>query len=91
MKTKVLCIIAGAVLAMSVSSTAAAGADDGAAKPSADSDKPKAVAAVKEPDNGNGHVPGAQQNKMKHCNEEAKKKELKGDERRAFMSTCLKG
>ena len=64
MKTKVLCIIAGAVLAMSVSYTAAAGADDGAAKPSADSDKPKAVAAVKEPDNGNGHVPGAQQNKM---------------------------
>ena len=92
MKTKVLCIIAGAVLAMSVSSTAAA-ADDGATKPSAESDKPKAVAAAKEPGNGNGngHVPGAQQLKMKHCNEEAKKKELKGDERRAFMSSCLKG
>jgi hypothetical protein len=92
MKTKVLCIIAGAVLAMSVSSTAAAaGADEGAIKPSAESDKPKAVATAKEPGNGNGHVPGAQQNKMKHCNEEAKKKELKGDERRAFMSACLKG
>jgi hypothetical protein len=94
MKTKVLCIIAGAVLAMSVSSTAA-GADDGATKPPAESDKPKAVADAKEPGNGNGngngHVPGAQQLKMKHCNEEAKKKELKGDERRAFMSTCLKG
>ena len=32
-----------------------------------------------------------QQNKMKACNSEAGKKELKGDERRAFMSNCLKG
>jgi hypothetical protein len=32
-----------------------------------------------------------QQNKMKACNTEAGKKELKGDERRAFMSSCLKG
>ncbi len=32
-----------------------------------------------------------QQNKMKACNVEAGKKELKGDERRAFMSHCLKG
>ena len=32
-----------------------------------------------------------QQNKMKACNSEAGKKALKGDERRAFMSTCLKG
>ena len=30
-----------------------------------------------------------QQNKMKTCNAEAGKKELKGDERKAFMSTCL--
>ena len=33
----------------------------------------------------------SQQNKMKTCNVEAGKKGLKGDERRAFMSTCLKG
>ena len=33
----------------------------------------------------------SQQNKMKTCNAEAGKKELKGDERRAFMSACLKG
>ena len=33
---------------------------------------------------------GSQQNKMKTCNVEAGKKELKGDERRAFMSECLK-
>ena len=32
----------------------------------------------------------SQQNRMKRCNVEAKEKELKGDERRAFMSTCLK-
>ncbi len=33
----------------------------------------------------------SQQNKMKTCNVEAGKKALKGDERRAFMSACLKG
>jgi hypothetical protein len=34
---------------------------------------------------------GSQQNKMKLCNEEAGRKSLHGDERRAFMSSCLKG
>lgn len=33
----------------------------------------------------------AQQNKMKSCNAEAKAKDLKGDERKVFMSSCLKG
>jgi hypothetical protein len=33
----------------------------------------------------------AQQTKMKSCNAEAGKKGLKGDERRSFMSECLKG
>jgi hypothetical protein len=33
----------------------------------------------------------AQQERMKSCNAEASKKELKGDERKAFMSDCLKG
>ena len=37
------------------------------------------------------HAPTSQQNKMKTCNVEAGKKDLHGDERRAFMSTCLKG
>ena len=32
-----------------------------------------------------------QQNRMKSCNEEAGRKNLHGDERRAFMSSCLKG
>ena len=31
----------------------------------------------------------AQQNKMKTCNADAKAKDLKGDERKTFMSTCL--
>ena len=34
---------------------------------------------------------GSQQNRMRTCNEEAGRKALHGDERRAFMSTCLKG
>ena len=34
---------------------------------------------------------GGQQNRMKSCNEAAGRKDLHGDERRAFMSTCLKG
>jgi len=33
---------------------------------------------------------GAQQEKMKGCNKEAKKSALKGDARKAFMSKCLK-
>lgn len=32
----------------------------------------------------------AQQDKMKSCNAEAKTKALKGDERKKFMSDCLK-
>ena len=34
-------------------------------------------------------APTAQQNKMKECNADPKAKELKGDERKAFMSECL--
>lgn len=33
---------------------------------------------------------GPQQEKMKHCNAEAKTKNLAGDERKKFMSDCLK-
>ncbi len=33
----------------------------------------------------------AQQGKMKTCNADAKSKALKGAERKAFMSSCLKG
>lgn len=36
-------------------------------------------------------TPPTQQDKMKSCNKEASDKGLKGDERKAFMSSCLKG
>ena len=35
--------------------------------------------------------PNPQQERMKTCNAEAGEKKLAGDERKAFMSTCLKG
>lgn len=37
-----------------------------------------------------GFAATAQQNKMTTCNADATAKILKGDERKAFMSTCLK-
>lgn len=39
---------------------------------------------------GASHLAG-QQNRMKTCNAEAGKKDLHGDERKKFMSACLKG
>jgi uncharacterized protein HemX len=46
-------------------------------------DRPAAPAAQKKAT--------AQQSKMAHCNKEAGAKQLKGDERKKFMSGCLKG
>lgn len=37
-----------------------------------------------------GFAETAQQNKMASCNADASTKALKGDERKSFMSTCLK-
>jgi hypothetical protein len=50
---------------------------------------PKAAEPEKD---GDRHEPaeGTQQHKMKVCNAEAHEKGLKGDERRAFMSSCLR-
>lgn len=36
-------------------------------------------------------APTGQQTRMKDCNREAGDKQLKGDERKQFMSTCLSG
>jgi hypothetical protein len=36
-------------------------------------------------------APAKQQDKMKNCNADAASKALKGEERKAFMSSCLKG
>ena len=33
----------------------------------------------------------SQQQKMKDCNKQAATQNLKGDDRKTFMSTCLKG
>ena len=33
----------------------------------------------------------AQQDRMKDCNKQAGDKKMKGDERKGFMSSCLKG
>ena len=35
--------------------------------------------------------PTAQQQRMKDCNAQASKDKLKGDERKSYMSTCLRG
>lgn len=59
-----------------------------AAPVAADQGKPAEKPAKEEP---KAAGEGGQQNRMKACNAEASKKQLKGDERRAFMSTCLKG
>lgn len=36
-------------------------------------------------------IANPQHERMKRCNAEARTQELKGDERRSFMSSCLKG
>ena len=46
-------------------------------------EKPAAPAATKKV--------SPQQSKMRACNKEAKEKKLKGEERKKFMSACLKG
>ena len=33
----------------------------------------------------------AQQDRMKDCNKQAADKQMKGDDRKKFMSSCLKG
>jgi hypothetical protein len=50
-----------------------------------------ATSAVAATAANNAAASGKQQTKMKTCNDEVKTKNLKGDERRKFMSTCLKG
>ena len=57
-----------------------------------DGDKGTSTRDASTEKDGERHEPaeGTQQNKMKTCNVEAGKKGLKGDERRAFMSSCLR-
>jgi len=50
----------------------------------------KADEVKKESKAGPSEAQKKQQDKMKSCNADAKAKGLKGDERKKFMSTCLK-
>lgn len=50
-----------------------------------------AASATVEPATASTKPVSSQQNRMKTCNADAKSQELKGDERKAFMSECLKG
>lgn len=58
-------------------------------KSEAVADKKAAPADVKQA--AETAAPVRQQDRMKQCNADAKAKELKGDERKKFMSACLKG
>lgn len=100
MKSKTLWLVGvAAVWCMAVTAALAEGrstaADDRAASCAREAkslkgeEQQRAVdACLKVANGGSGH---SQQNKMKYCNVEAGKKALRGDERRAFMSSCLKG
>jgi hypothetical protein len=63
-----------------------------AASPATPATPAKAASAASPATPATPAVPAAkstQQNKMKTCNKEAADKKLKGDERKAFMKSCL--
>ena len=62
-----------------------------AAAPAKPEAKPAAAPAKPEAKPTAAAAPVKQQDKMKTCNADAKTKDLKGDERKKFMSSCLKG
>lgn len=62
--------------------------DAGAQSTGAPQDEPKAQAGA--PERGARHTEESQQDRMRRCAHEAKEKELKGEERREFMSACLR-
>ena len=92
MKSKTLWLVgAAAVWCLTVTAAVAEGTKEACvreAKVLKGEERELALAACGKAGNGSGH---SQQNRMKTCNAEAGKKELRGDERRAFMSSCLKG
>ena len=52
--------------------------------------KPAAASEPAKEDERHEPAEGTQQHKMKVCNIQAHEKDLHGDERRAFMSSCLR-
>jgi hypothetical protein len=95
MKSKTLWLVgAAAVWCLAVTTAAAEGTKaDRVADCTAEArtlkgeERDRALAACKEEGEQGSH---SQQNRMKACNVEAGRKELRGEERRAFMSSCLK-
>ena len=61
------------------------------AQDKAKADDKKAVPAAEKSKKEPTEKQKAQQVKMKSCNKDAADKKLKGDERKKFMSDCLKG
>lgn len=55
------------------------------------SEKKAAVAAEKSAKKEPSAKQKAQQDKMRDCSAQAKSKNMKGDERKKFMSECMKG
>jgi hypothetical protein len=83
MSSKPHVMLATLLLAMSVALPATAAEADA---------KATGKATVPHEKEGERHEPaeGTQQHKMKVCNTQAHEKDLHGDERRAFMSSCLR-
>jgi hypothetical protein len=81
-KTKLMCLAACAVAALAFAPGA------GAESTGAPQDEPKAEAGAK--DRTPRPAGESQQDRMRRCAHEAKEKELKGEERRSFMSACLR-
>ena len=96
MKSKTLWLVgAAAVWCLAVTTAAAEGtkSERGAdciaeAKGLKGAERERALEACKEAEgHGTAHP---QQTRLKTCNVEAGRKELRGEERRAFMSSCLR-
>lgn len=86
MKSATTALLATAALAFAAASPLHAGERPAAVAQAASDTKP-----AKGEEHETQRPRTSQQEKMKTCNVEAKAKDLHGDERRAFMSTCLKG
>ncbi|HZZ92249.1 MAG TPA: PsiF family protein [Usitatibacter sp.] len=82
MKTKLMCLAACVVAALAFAPGA------GAEATGTPQDEPKAEGVV--PEHAPRHAEESQQDRMRRCAHEAKEKELKGDDRRSFMSSCLR-
>jgi len=100
MKLILQATLAAAAVSLAIATPARADANAPASEPTHTAQAEKRIECVHDKDaKGNSPrddcvetpVREPQTHKMVRCNEEARTKQLHGDERRAFMSTCLKG